>query len=1148
LLELVSIVSTRQFFPRPRLQLEPLVVAALLTAVQCTDEAARPPAAQEGETPITPTWTCEDKDGDSYGEGCRMGADCDDNDAEITVQCLCADQKSPGCPCDESGAQAPCGTVYSRVGDTVVCGQGVTSCDGVEWGECIINNAVSLEVPASEQSPALRNLSLGSASACTTNPCDPACKTFTDSPENLPLANSSGVVSAASGVTLASGTSTVVPGISSSGYACTDSAYPAASGGCAHHPCRTGTALSAYCDGTSPVSTPVTIFSETFSSGNNQGWTLDSNWAIGSATSSSGHTSGNADPSSDTTSSSDNQIAGTVLGGNIGGGTLFSDGFSNLNQWTETGDGDWTTQSRVSSSGYSTSSGNPVAHSDECTGGCQITSPVINLSGQASSTLTFQYYMSSTMEAGEYLRAEAYNGTSWTTIFNRSTEAEQDSTWHSVSVSLASYLVSGFRLRFATIQTAADEAVEVDDVAISGTPTTVTSYLTSPTFNTSSTSGTVTLSFRRWLNLNTDFTGKLEIYNGSTWVQLYSSGGAAVGDSSWQTVSYDITAHKAAANRIRFSYSGASTNRVSGWNIDDISVAGTALTGGSSLCIKKVCDARPACCSSSWTIECVDMLDDVCQLECAVNSASSNACIACFNDSTLTTDIDGDGQSPATGDCRECDPGVSRGAYDLPGNNIDEDCDGTVDNEVTNCDTALSAGGDAWVHAKSLGLCKVAATNTWGVVSASFVRADGNTACSDSKQYQVMTTFGSGNLPTAGSSMSVFSSGNARVPGDFSYVCSACSSLATSALRTACSAACFYQPNGSGYDANTSSTPKYSVPAASGCNAGTAGLDSCGLKLVIRAPTNANSFRYNFNFFTSEYPEWLCTAYNDSYVAYYEGSLNTASNKNISFDSASNPVSVNNGLFTIPGWPPPALGTNLLLNGTGFDGVCTNTSVGSKYTANSICGGSTGWLQTSAPVKPGEQITMIFNVWDTGDHKWDSTVLLDNFRWSTSTATVATGTYVPPTPAIVQPATFSEGWFVRDYDMSEESDGYCGADKVPVWSLWSWNASTPGNSKVEFYVQVATTAAGLATAPRDPLLFTNPPGPTSLAGTAVIARSGSPDTRTGSATVQDALVAAGRNQNAPHLRVSAKLVPTTDLLQAPVLTSWNLQTSCQTAQ
>jgi hypothetical protein len=318
------------------------------------------------------------------------------------------------------------------------------------------------------------------------------------------------------------------------------------------------------------------------------------------------------------------------------------------------------------------------------------------------------------------------------------------------------------------------------------------------------------------------------------------------------------------------------------------------------------------------------------------------------------------------------------------------------------------------------------------------------------------------------------------------------------------------------------------------------------LKVVIRAPTNANSFGYNFNFFTSEYPEYRCTSYNDAYVAYYEGSLNTQTNKNISFDSAGNPVSVNNGLFTVPGgWPPQAGGTHAKLNGTGYDGVCPNgTYSGNVYSSNSICGGSTDWLQTTAPVAPGEEITLIFNIWDTGDNKWDSTVLLDNFTWSTEAAKVATGVYTPSTPDVEVPATYNDGWFTRDYDMT----GVCADGLAPLWSLWSWDATTPSDSRIEFFVQTAETAAGLATAPRDPLIFTDPPGPTAFAGAPAVAEATSPDTQSGLAVVYEALEAQSRVLHYNHLRISAHLVPSADLIQAPVLKSWNLQSSCQALQ
>jgi hypothetical protein len=43
--------------------------------------------------------------------------------------------------------------------------------------------------------------------------------------------------------------------------------------------------------------------------------------------------------------------------------------------------------------------------------------------------------------------------------------------------------------------------------------------------------------------------------------------------------------------------------------------------------------------------------------------------------------------------------------------------------------------------------------------------------------------------------------------------------------------------------------------------------------------------------------------------------------------------------------------------------------------------GSTGWLTTTAPVTGGDQFTIRLAIWDTQDSSFDSTVMIDNFRW-----------------------------------------------------------------------------------------------------------------------------------------------------------------------
>ena len=50
-----------------------------------------------------------------------------------------------------------------------------------------------------------------------------------------------------------------------------------------------------------------------------------------------------------------------------------------------------------------------------------------------------------------------------------------------------------------------------------------------------------------------------------------------------------------------------------------------------------------------------------------------------------------------------------------------------------------------------------------------------------------------------------------------------------------------------------------------------------------------------------------------------------------------------------------------------------------------IPGGSTGWLTTTAPIAPNEDITLRFVIFDEGDGVLDSSVLIDNFQWGAAT-------------------------------------------------------------------------------------------------------------------------------------------------------------------
>jgi hypothetical protein len=354
-------------------------------------------------------------------------------------------------------------------------------------------------------------------------------------------------------------------------------------------------------------------------------------------------------------------------------------------------------------------------------------------------------------------------------------------------------------------------------------------------------------------------------------------------------------------------------------------------------------------------------------------------------------DADGDGFTIAQGDCNDCDPLVNPGAVDVlhtPADGgapyyTDDDCDGTA-GDVGMCDTGLALSDvSAMDGAEAIDLCRAATASgrTWGVLSAGYTRADGSTFA-PGLQVGIESTFGPNVSPRAGASMLLLSSGHARTPS---------------------------QPGACGSDscsANAGGTPPSGFPqAVSGCPTPSSINDDVSLSVTLRVPTNATGYTFDFRFYTFDYPQGVCTAFDDQFIALANPAPSGSINGNLAFDSRNDPVSANMsitscdastaGTFahdctvaTCPSVPDPycPAGTGQLA-GTGFDVWGVNTS--------STFGGAAPWLRTQAPATPGSQLALRFILWDSGDQTSDSSVLIDNFRWITSGA-VAVGTAVAP--------------------------------------------------------------------------------------------------------------------------------------------------------
>ncbi|MCA9587911.1 MAG: choice-of-anchor L domain-containing protein [Myxococcales bacterium] len=346
---------------------------------------------------------------------------------------------------------------------------------------------------------------------------------------------------------------------------------------------------------------------------------------------------------------------------------------------------------------------------------------------------------------------------------------------------------------------------------------------------------------------------------------------------------------------------------------------------------------------------------------------------------------------------------------EIPGNGCDDDGDGVVDN-APSCDDSLAEAGSAEEFARALGICTKASDKGYGLVSATFTRGYNDTGAPKAEQHGVLPKFGNVIVPREGKRIGVLSTGyakefNGNGQQPFGGV-----------LCTNPPCDLFNPPQINGKDWwGPIGAPKFTLPPdypkpAGNCPINKTVKDVINLKLELKAPQNAKGIKFDFNFYSGEWPAYICSDFNDGFIAYLKAKgFNNGTADNISFDKDKNPVSVNNGFFdrctpavktgcagktqkdsVCPGGVAELEGTGFGQNGKWCDAFDPPQG-GPQQSTN---GGATGWLQSQAPVEPGETFTLEFIIWDTGDGVLDSSVLLDNFQWAEGAVT--TGTVRPP--------------------------------------------------------------------------------------------------------------------------------------------------------
>jgi hypothetical protein len=317
----------------------------------------------------------------------------------------------------------------------------------------------------------------------------------------------------------------------------------------------------------------------------------------------------------------------------------------------------------------------------------------------------------------------------------------------------------------------------------------------------------------------------------------------------------------------------------------------------------------------------------------------------------------------------------------LPGVDCDLDCSGTTA-PPSPCDTGVGASGTASDFAKALGICQTASATQWGLVSATFTQGYDSAVAPAAGDHGVLPSFGSVIVPREGANLGVLSTGYA-LPCDAASPATTCAGSGTGSP--------YFKGTQTPMDATNSGVAPPGYPkSTAACAVSSTVFDTMGVTLQIKVPKNVSGMSLDFDFYSSEWPEYQCTPYNDQFVAWLQSQAWGGANGgdlNIAWDSTGAGISVNSPFLTrcTPNTPTGCSGTvtgtaacpagPAELQGTGF------YNLGTYCTSQSTGGGATGWLTSTAPVMGGETITLQLIIWDTGDANWDSSVLVDHLQW-----------------------------------------------------------------------------------------------------------------------------------------------------------------------
>ena len=150
--------------------------------------------------------------------------------------------------------------------------------------------------------------------------------------------------------------------------------------------------------------------------------------------------------------------------------------------------------------------------------------------------------------------------------------------------------------------------------------------------------------------------------------------------------------------------------------------------------------------------------------------------------------------------------------------------------------------------------------------------------------------------------------------------------------------------------------------------------DRATLTMDIIVPEDMNYVYYDTQFFSTEYPDYVGSNYNDEFIV----TVNSPSKGRSTYV-----VDVNSGHFVLDAHSLSGTGFDLFATDGNPDGYDEVDQVDTTPRTDASDAGSTA-LHTEGghPVSPGERITITFEIKDEWDNQFDSTAFIDNLMFA----------------------------------------------------------------------------------------------------------------------------------------------------------------------